>query len=363
MAKNNILISFVKIISVLLILTIILALASLGLFIYFNSPADFNNTVIVSEIDGITLADDGSFYIEVRRGESSRSVGRRLERAGLIRNRYFWDLLCRFENEHIKVGTYNISEPKTQLAILRLLIAGRQILYRVTIPEGVTLKRTARILQDAGICSLDDFLLAASDLAIIRDYNIPSTALSMEGYLFPDTYMFPKDFPAHMVVKTMADNFFNKLYEISPSLINMSANELNAIVIMASIVEREYRVQDEAPLMAGIFFNRLRINMRLESCATIEYVITEILGRPHPTRILNVDLEIRSPYNTYMFQGLPPGPISAPGIVALRAAVYPQTTNYLFFRLIDPVTGKHHFSRTYDEHIRAGELLTKPVWP
>jgi UPF0755 protein len=172
--------------------------------------------------------------------------------------------------------------------------------------------------------------------------------------------MFPKDFPAEQVVRTMADNFFEKLYTISPSLQNMTPRELNDIVILASIVEREYRVREEAPLMAGVFYHRLRINMALQSCATVEYVITDILGRPHPSVILNVDLEIRSPFNTYMFRGLPPGPISAPGVVALRAAIYPEHTDFLYFRLIEPATGRHHFSRTYDEHLRAGQLLTRP---
>jgi UPF0755 protein len=270
-------------------------------------------------------------------------------------------LLCRFENEHIKTGTYRIEKPASQLAILRILTSGRQVLYRVTIPEGVTLRRAARILEDEGICSTEDFMAAARSLAIINHYRIPNT--SMEGYLFPDTYMFPKNFPAEQVVRTMADNFFNRLHSISPLFQNMTPQELNDIVIMASIVEREYRVREEAPVMAGVFYNRLRINMALQSCATVEYVITDILGRPHPSVIFNVDLQIRSPYNTYMNRGLPPGPISAPGVVALRAAVYPENTDFLYFRLIDPASGRHYFSRTYDEHIRAGQLFTKPAWP
>jgi UPF0755 protein len=363
--KRNFFFSFLKFISVLVALCIVLIPVSLGLFIHFNSPPQAQNRenssqMFFPEIDGIRLAANGGHYIEVRRGESSQSVGLRLERAGLIKNRYFWNFLCRLENEHVKTGIYRFDEPLSQLAILRLLVSGRQVLYRVTIPEGVTLKRTARILEDEGICSAEDFLAAARNPAIISYYRIPNT--SMEGYLFPDTYLFPKNFPAEQVVRTMADNFFSKLYSISPSLQNKNPQELNNIIIMASIVEREYRVREEAPIMAGVFYNRLRINMALQSCATVEYVITEILDRPHPSVIFNVDLEIRSPYNTYMNRGLPPGPISAPGVVALRAAIYPENTNYLYFRLTDPTSGRHHFSRTYDEHVRAGQLLTRPAW-
>ena len=137
-------------------------------------------------------------------------------------------------------------------------------------------------------------------------------------------------------------------------------NEINRIVIMASIVEREYRMAEEAPRIAGVFLNRLRINMLLQSCATVQYIMTEIQGLPHPTVLLYRDLEVRNPYNTYMFRGLPPGPIAAPGLIALRATVYPETTDFLYFRLVDPAIGRHHFSRTFDEHLRVGRLYVKP---
>jgi UPF0755 protein len=157
----------------------------------------------------------------------------------------------------------------------------------------------------------------------------------------------------------MTDNFFSKIESISPSFREMSMQELNEIVILASIVEREYRLVQEAPIMAGVFNNRLRINMLLQSCATVEYIITEIQGRPHPNVLLYRDLEIQNPYNTYMYRGLPPGPISAPGVVALSAAMFPARTDYLFFRLVDPSSGRHYFSRTYDAHIRAGERILR----
>ena len=333
----------------MLTLSIIIAGCAFAAFMYFNSPPSDSSR---QTDEDIILANDGSYIFEVRRGESAQSVGRRLERAGLIKNRYFWNLLCRYQGEFLKVGTYRIEVPKSQLEIYRLLVSGRQILHRVTIPEGVTLTRAARILEDAGICSAADFLTAARDPFIISGYRIPNN--SMEGYLFPDTYMFPANFPAVMVIRTMADNFFSKIPELHNTG-SLSPEELNRIVILASIVEREYRLPEEAPVMAGVFYNRLRIGMALQSCATVEYVITEILGRPHPSVLLYADLEIRNPYNTYQVRGLPPGPISAPGIIALRAAFNPAPTDYLFFRLIDPVTGRHHFSRTLDEHNRAGQ--------
>lgn len=355
--KLKVFVLFVKFLAFLIAFSLFAIVLFVGAFMYFNSPVTTAGSVSLTAEDGIRFAQDGFCYFEVRRGESSQSVGLRLERAGLIKNRYFWNLLCRIDKEHIKTGTYIIQPPVTPIAIQRLLVSGRQILYRVTIPEGVTLNKMARILEEAGICTSEDFLGAAKDPQVIGHYRIPNA--SMEGYLFPDTYLFPADFPAIQVIRTMADNFYSKIENIDPMIVRLSPQELNEKVILASIVEREYRINDEAPLMAGVFYNRLRINMALQSCATVEYIITEIQGKPHPSVLYNQDLEIRNPYNTYIRPGLPPGPISAPGAVALHAVLFPENTEYFYFRLTDAASGRHYFSRTLDEHIRAGQLFTK----
>ena len=323
----------------------------LGGAAYFSSPP---RDLPVPEGEALRI-EDNVLFMEVRSGETAQSVGRRLESAHVIRNRHFWSLLFRLDGEHVKTGTYQIELPASQIRIRSTLVGGEEVLVRVTIPEGFTLKRAARILDEAGICPEADFLAAASSREILAAFEVPGP--TMEGFLFPDTYLFPLDYPAGRVVSVMAENFFGRLNEIAP--IGMSMSEINERVIIASIVEREYRVPEEAALMAGVFFNRLRIGMALQSCATVEYVITEIQGRPHPEVILFRDLEIRNPYNTYLRPGLPPGPISWPGETALRAAFSPATTNYLYFRLIDPSVGQHYFSRTLDEHIRAGTLYVK----
>jgi UPF0755 protein len=360
---------FCKFLSIVIALGLLLCALVFGGLAYFNAPPEggielvqpHNEDVFVWGNSGMRLEEDGALIFEVRNGESAQSVGSRLQNAGIIRNRYFWNLLFRLDGEFLKTGTYRIELPASQMQIRSILTTGDQLLIRVTIPEGFTLGRTARLLEEAGICKADDFLTAASSRVILDAYNIPGA--SMEGYLYPDTYLFPLAYPAQRVVATMADNFFLRLQEIdtelSVSLAAMSAEELNRRIILASIVEREYRVPDEAPVMAGVFNNRLRIGMALQSCATVEYVITEILGLPHPAVLLYRDLEIRSPFNTYLNRGLPPGPISAPGKIALKAAFEPATTSYLYFRLIDVSTGRHYFSRTLDEHIRAAALIVK----
>ncbi|GHU83750.1 hypothetical protein FACS189468_9140 [Spirochaetia bacterium] len=341
-----------SILSSLIALALFLAAVAFGVLFFCNSPP--KTVPRGSEYDGsIRMEGDGSALVEVREGESAYSVGRRLEGAGLIRTRYFWNLLSRMDDQYVKAGLYRIKIPATQMDIRSVLVGGRQILIRVTIPEGITLKKIARLLAEADICPETSFLAAASDRGILNDYHIPGK--TMEGYLYPETYYFPQGFAADRVIRTMADTFFDRIAEIEGAAAALSPEELNKTVIMASIVERECQVQDEAVLMAGVFYKRLDIGMRLESNATVEYVITEIQGKPHPVRQFNRDTEIEDPYNTYVRSGLPPGPICVPGANALDAAFHPAETEYLYFRVVDPDTGRHFFSRTLAEHNRAGE--------
>jgi UPF0755 protein len=349
-------------------LTLFMGLALTGVLVFMNSPPSFSadsmtgwDELLISleDVDSNAAlpSDDIAVRLEIRKGESAQSVGQRLADSGLIRSQLFWYLLCRFDKEHIKSGTFRIEIPASQIAIHNILVSGRQILLRITIPEGFTLNKTANLLEDAGICPAEEFLAAACDPEIIESFRIPGT--SMEGYLYPDTYLFPSEYPAKKVVEAMADNFFTRINKIDENVMGMSPDELNNMVILASIVEREYRLDEEAPVMARVFFNRLKIGMALQSCATVEYIITELQGKPHPQVLLTRDTEIRDPFNTYINTGLPPGPISAPGAVALRAVLFPSDNNYLYFRLIDNNSGNHYFSNTFDDHIRAGTLYVK----
>ncbi|MDR0389188.1 MAG: endolytic transglycosylase MltG [Spirochaetaceae bacterium] len=337
-------------------IVLVIAVLGLGIFIYLNLPPG-DAPVIPAGVDTMSFADNGDLVIDVRSGESAGSVGRRLEDAGVIKSALLWSLLFHTSKDTIKAGVYGLSLPLSQLEIRSILVSGRQLLVRVMFPEGGTLKKSAHILEEAGICSAGEFLAAAGDEAVRESYGV--IGQTMEGYLYPDTYLFPRAYPAEQVVRTMADTFFKNLALIEPGALALSREELNRAVIIASIVEREYRLAAEAPLMAGVFYNRLRIGMALQSCATVEYVITEIQGRPHPELLYNRDIEIRDPYNTYIRPGLPPGPISAPGGTALTAAFFPESSNYLYFRLVDPGAGRHYFSQTLDDHIKAGLLYVK----
>jgi UPF0755 protein len=350
---------FCGVLASLLAFALILGCAAAAVFIYLNNPPQTVSSEAreAAASDTLRLEDDDRVFIEIRDGESSYSAGRRLEKAGLIRSRYLWNFLSWLDKKHIKTGSYRFGYPATQLEIRSILVEGRQLLIRVTIPEGATLKKIAAILEEAGVAGRDAFLQAVSDRGILSEYEVPGP--TMEGYLYPDTYLFPASYPATEVVRTMADTFFDRLAETGENFSSLSPGEINRKVILASIIEREYRAADEAPLMAGVFYNRLEIGMPLQSCATVEYVITEIQGKPHPRIIYSRDTAIPDPYNTYIRPGLPPGPISAPGKVALDAAFHPSPSGYLYFRLVNPDEGRHYFSKTLDEHIKAGTLYVK----
>jgi UPF0755 protein len=300
-------------------------------------------------------------YVVIREGAGAALVGRDLEDSGAIRSRLAFRLLARLRGDEsaLKSGTYLIEPDMGTWQVLDLIVSGKQALVRVTVPEGYTLSQTAAVLEKYGICKASDFKAVAGDAAFIASLSIK--APSLEGYLFPDTYYFPPQFDAKEAARMMVEAFRTKLEAAMPEAGLLSGEELQEKVILASIIEREYRVPAEAPLMASVFYNRLRIRMALQSCATVVYVITEKQGKPHPEVIYDRDLAIPDDYNTYSHRGLPPGPICSPGLTALGAVFHPAASKYLYFRLIDPAAGTHHFSETLEEHNEATALAVKRV--
>ncbi|MCX7656930.1 MAG: endolytic transglycosylase MltG, partial [Treponemataceae bacterium] len=280
-------------------------------------------------IPGITQDTRYGIILEVFSGESASHLGRRLEMAGLIRSRFLWEIMIRINREPIKAGVYALTTDFSVLDLHKLLVSGKQLVIRVTIPEGLTLSKVAAILEQEGICRSTDFLKVTTDPQLLQDFQIP--ARSFEGYVFPDTYYFPWRYPAVSVLKMMVHTFFKRFSELATNQRDLSPERIHQMVTLASIVEREYRLPEEAPRIAGVFYNRLQRGMALQSCATVEYVITEILHKPHPRVLYYQDLEIQNPYNTYLHRGLPPGPIANPGVVALKAVLYPEKTEYLYF--------------------------------
>ena len=295
---------------------------------------------------------------EVRKGESTSALAMRLKKEGVVRSAtaFAWAARIRGEAGRLRSGTYHLENGMGGLAVLQLVVEGKEALQKVTLPEGLTLRETAKILAEDGIATTDDFLSICKNPEVLAALGIPGD--SAEGYLFPDTYFLPRNYGALPALKEFVATFKAKIAAI-PEAVKLDALALRDKVILASIIEKEYRIPEEAPRIASVFDNRLKIGMGLQSCATVVYVITEHLGRPHPDIVYDKDLGLRDPYNTYLHRGLPPAPIASPGIVALRAAFEPASTPYLYFRLVDPVIGTHHFSISYDEHLKAGQLVLK----
>jgi UPF0755 protein len=309
------------------------------------------------------LTAENQVEFSVAKGESLNSIAERLEQSGIIRSKYFLIGMSKWKGTEraYQAGYYLLPLGKTTLYIHDILTKGSQALFKVTIPEGWTSSRIGRLLESKGIVSSHDFTEACQSPELLQRYGIPST--HVEGYLFPETYLFPREYSASKVVETMIETFFKRISRIQDGGNSLTNEELYAKVILASIVEREYRNAEEAPIIASVFMNRLKIRMPLGSCATVEYIITEQLGRPHPDILTYKDLEVSSPYNTYKHIGLPPGPICNPGETALRAAFYPAETDYRYFVLRDPEAGKHFFSRTLQEHSEAKVLYLKKIQP
>ncbi len=339
----------------------IIAMCALSLLFTLLAAAFALNLYLSSPVTSEKSAY--SERIEIPSGTSVHSVSAQLAEKKLIRSAFLMYLTARYPSVFLrkqgfalKSGVYTVSSDMSLHQIMDLLESGKQEYIKTVIPEGLTISKIAEELEENGVCQAESFIRAARDSDLLAAYGIPAD--SFEGYLFPETYFFTPSMDAAAVVSMMADTFFDRARTLTFSPENKkgampTAEELHKIVILASIVEREYRVDREAPLIASVFTNRIKVNSGLYSCATIEYIITEILGRPHPEVITYEDLKLDNPYNTYKWAGLTPGPISNPGMVALQAAANPPVTDYFYFTLNDAAAGTHTFTESMDSHARA----------
>lgn len=329
----------------------VLAAAALVCFLY-----------LVRETKPFDAGDDEGQLIKIEDGMTAKSVSSLLEDKGLIRNKRVFYACARYsllgEVLHcpplfLVRGVYRIKGNMSVKDIFALLSSGKTETIRVTIPEGLTITKTAARLEEAGVCNAKDFVDVCKDEKASGRYSLFGPTL--EGCLFPDTYFFEVEITAKEVADVMVNNFKEHIKQIE-AFDNMTGEEFYRTLILASIVEREYRAKDEAPLIAGVFENRIKAGMGLYSCATVEYIITEIEGRPHPKVIKYEDLKNDSPYNTYKWAALPPTPISNPGMIALNAAANPAATDCYYFRLADAEEGRHVFSKTFSLHIHEGAV-------
>ncbi|MDQ7799405.1 MAG: endolytic transglycosylase MltG [Candidatus Edwardsbacteria bacterium] len=289
--------------------------------------------------------------ITVRRGASAGQIGSLLHRNGVIGHPAVFKYLALAGglNRRLKAGRYRFDYPLSAWEALDKIHSGAVVYHKVTIPEGLTMARIAGILaSEAGADSLE-MIRAFRDTALMNSYGIK--AASLEGYLFPETYDFEWGSSADLIARRLVNSFFVNFKAEWADEIQRQKRDLRQAVTMASLVEREAQVDSERPVVASVFYNRLKARRPLESCATVEYALPRHKNR----RLTYDDLETDSPYNTYRRQGLPPGPICNPGRRSLEAAVYPAQTNYLYF--VSKGDGSHIFTRTLEEHNRAKRLV------
>jgi UPF0755 protein len=279
-------------------------------------------------------------------------VGLLLEREGLVRSAAFFWLAARLSpsGARIQAGFHDVDGGASTRSVLRSLAKAKDLTRSATIPEGLTVREVADLLaREVGVDPVR-FVAACADPGLCRELGVPGG--SLEGYLFPDTYRMPPRAEAGWVARLMVGQFrkvFDGAMRVRAQTLGMSVHQA---VTLASIVEREARIDAERPLISGVFHRRLKMGMRLESDPTTEYA----LGVRKP-RLYLADLAVDSPYNTYRVGGLPPGPIANPGRASLRAALYPVDAGHLFF--VARGDGTHAFSRTKQEHDRARARIRK----
>ncbi len=288
--------------------------------------------------------------ITIPAGASFHSVTDSLATRGLIASPLWFGLLARVRgvDRSVKAGIYDLPQGARAWQLLTALEEGRVATARFTAPEGLTLLDLADLVRDRLDIPADQFLAAARDSTLRASLHVEGGTL--EGYLLPQTYNLPLPVTAEGLVRAMISEFerqWRPEWDRRLDSLRMTRNQLLAL---AAIVEGEARHAEERPVIAGVYTNRLRRGMPLQADPTVQYAIELATGERKP-RLLFKDLEIQSPYNTYLHRGLPPGPVNSPGISSVEAALYPAAVPWLYF--VAGTDGHHVFSRTLTEHNRA----------
>lgn len=281
--------------------------------------------------------------VTVGEGEGFAAVAQSLEARGLVSRTWTLKLFARVtgDDRRVQRGTYEFAVGTPAVEILRTMVRGDVLAFRVTVPEGFNMWQVAGAFDSAGVDSAS-LLAAVTDEDLARAYEIPGTTL--EGYLFPDTYSIPFGSKARQVAEQMVVQARDAWSEDDERRAHDLGMTRHQVLTLASIVEAEARVADERPTIAAVYHNRLKRGMRLEADPTVAYAMGGFRGR-----LFYKDLEVDSPYNTYRRSGLPPGPICNPGAASIKAALYPaEGVEALYF--VARGDGRHVFSKTLREH-------------
>ena len=321
---------------------IIITLIAISSFLYWQN---LNLSVV---------ADGRAEVLMINKGETVSQIADNLRQKNLIRSPFYFKYVIWRDQLKIKAGEYLISSRLSAREVIKLLTAGEAISQEksIRIIEGWNLKDIGAYLEKNQVVTAKGFTVLAG--AILADWKFNFTKpeflndaprqADLEGYLFPDTYRIFKDTAAEEIIGKMLANFDKKLTPEMKMEIKRQKKTIYEIIIMASIIEKEVRSLEDMKIVSGIFWNRIKNGMPLQSDAGLSYILDDKIGG-HTLEQTKID----SPYNTYKYRGLPPGPIANPGLNAIIAAIYPEATNYTYF-LSDPATGKTIYGKTLKEH-------------
>lgn len=287
-------------------------------------------------------------FVDIPSGSGARAIGHLLADAGVVRDEWTFRLAVHLTgtSRQLKAGEYRFAGPISPKDVARTLARGDIYLRPVTFPEGLNIREMARLFETRGLGSADAFLTAASDPGPIA--AIDPEAPDLEGYLFPETYNLPRTASADALVAQMVDRFLRVFDEEKRRLAEERGLTVRQVMTLASLVEKETAIPDERPLVAAVYLNRLRIGMPLQADPTVIYALAR--EDQYDGNLTRRNLQFDSPYNTYRYPGLPPGPIAASGRSAIEAVLEPAQVDYLYF--VSRNDGSHVFARTLTEHNR-----------
>ncbi len=309
----------------------IAGLLGILVFVEFNRP--------LGTSDSVQLVD-------IPPGTAFTQVSHLLHNKGLLGTEWFFKVLGRVQRLDRKIipGEYQLHAGMKPTELLKTLVEGEVHQYSVTIPEGYNVVQIADILDQKGLAEKRDILRLNKDRGFISSLKI--TASTLEGYLFPDTYRFARYTPPESIVRAFVARFHEMVTPELQAQAKVMGMTLQEVLTLASVVEKETGLAAERSLVSGVFHNRLRQNIPLQSDPTVIYALEYFDGN-----IRKADLAVNSPYNTYKVRGLPPGPIANPGLAAIQAALYPTPSDYVYF--VSRNDGSHKFSATLAEHNKA----------
>jgi UPF0755 protein len=325
---------FRRALKLLLFLLVVAVIAGAFFFQRFNTP-----------FRGYEGAEQ---FVELAPGDGTQSIGRKLVEAGVVRDAptFRAALLVTGRARRLQAGEYRFDKPMTPLQVVDKLARGDVYLRAITFPEGLRITEMAKIFESRGFGTAASFVAAARDASSIR--GIDPAARNLEGYLFPETYNVKRGTGAPDLVRRMVGRFQQVFTPALREEARARGLTVRQAVTLASLVEKETSRPEERPTVAAVYLRRWRIGMALQADPTVIYAL-EVAGR-YDGNLTKEGLSIDSPYNTYRYPGLPPGPIASPGRAALEAAVRPADVEYLYF--VSRNDGSHEFARTLDEHNR-----------